>query len=106
MEKFQNAYKRVVVPLGDKSFWPQVDIGVAVRAPLCERPVGQQRKNRMKGCLEGGSGKKAMDKEKMKKLIRGQFRCPNCGELGHIKNSTKCHLNGTKKMQDIMLLRF
>jgi hypothetical protein len=97
VEKFQNAYKRVVVPLGDKSFWPQVDIGVKVGAPLCKRPVGRQRKNRIKGCLEGGSWKKAMDKEKTKKLIRGQFRCSNCGELGHRKNSLKCHLNGTKK---------
>jgi hypothetical protein len=30
MEKFQNAYKRVVVPLGDKSFRPEVDIEVLV----------------------------------------------------------------------------
>jgi hypothetical protein len=30
IEKFKNAYKRVVVPLGDKSFWPKVDIGVPV----------------------------------------------------------------------------
>jgi hypothetical protein len=106
VEKFQNAYKMVVVPLGDKSLWPQVNIGVTIRAPLCKRPVGRQRKNRMKGCLEGGSGKKATDKEKTKKLIRGQFMCPNCGGLGHRKNSMKCHLNGTKKRQDRILLRF
>jgi hypothetical protein len=85
VEKFQNAYKRVVVPLGDKLFWPQVDI---------------------KGCLEGDSRKKAMDKEKMKKLIRGQFRCLNCGELDHKKNSLKYHLNGSKKRQEGMLLLF
>jgi hypothetical protein len=30
IEKLKNAYKRVVVPLGDKSFWPKVDIGVPV----------------------------------------------------------------------------
>jgi hypothetical protein len=30
VEKFKNYYKRVVVPLGDKSFWLQVDIGVLV----------------------------------------------------------------------------
>jgi hypothetical protein len=102
VEKFQNAYKRVVVPLGDKSFWPEVDIDEAVGAPLAKRPVGQQWKNRIKGCLEGGSGKKPSDKEKGKtrKLFRGQFRCPNCGELGHRKNSPKCRLNGTKKRQD------
>jgi hypothetical protein len=58
VEKFKNVYKRVVVPLGDKSFWPNVDIGVPVGAPLVKRPVGWQRKNRIKGCLEVGSGKK------------------------------------------------
>jgi hypothetical protein len=87
-----------MVPLGDKSFWPEVGIAVPVRAPLVKRPVGRQRKNRMKGCLEGGSGKKKSGKErKTKKLFRGQFQCPNCGELGHRKNSPKCYLNGTKK---------
>jgi hypothetical protein len=45
VEKFQNAYKRVVVPLGDKSFWPQVNIGVIVGAPLSKRPMGRQQKN-------------------------------------------------------------
>jgi hypothetical protein len=44
VEKFQNAYKRVVVPLGDKSFWPQVDTDQAVGALLSKRPVGRQRK--------------------------------------------------------------
>jgi hypothetical protein len=98
VEKFKNAYKRVVVPLGDKFFWPKVHIGVPVRAPLVKRPVGRQRKNRMKCCLDGGSGKKKSGKErKTKKLFQGQFRCPNCRELGHRKNSPKCHLNGTKK---------
>jgi hypothetical protein len=42
VEKFQAAYKRVVVPLGDKSFWPEVDIRVPVQAPLVKRPVGRQ----------------------------------------------------------------
>jgi hypothetical protein len=102
VEKFQDAYKRVVVPLGDKSFWPQVDIGVTVGAPLSKRPVGRQRKNRIKSCLEGGSEKKAKgnENEKIRKLIRWQFRCLNCGELGHRKNSPKCHLNGTRKRQN------
>jgi hypothetical protein len=58
VEKFQAAYKMVVVPLGDKSFWPEVDIEVPVGAPLVKRPVGRQSKTRMKGCLEGGSEKK------------------------------------------------
>jgi hypothetical protein len=66
VEKFQNAYKRVVVPLGDKSFWSEVDIDEEVGAPLAKRPVGRQRKNRIKGYLEGGSGKKPSDKEKGK----------------------------------------
>jgi hypothetical protein len=78
---------------------PEVDIGMSVRALLVKRPVGRQKKNRMKGCMEGGSGKKKSDKEKekTKKLFRGQFGCPNCGELGHRKNSPKCYLNETKK---------
>jgi hypothetical protein len=91
VEKFQNAYKMVVIPLCDKSFWPKVDIGVLVGAPLSKRPVGRQRKGRSKNCLEGGSGKKPSDKEKekTKKMIRGLFKCPNCGELGQRKNSPK-----------------
>jgi ribosomal protein L44E len=102
VEKFQNAYKWVVTPLGDKSFWPVVDISKAVGAPLAKRPMGWQQKNRIKSCLESGSGKKPSGnaKEKTRKLIRAQFRCPNCGELGHRKNSSKCHLNETKKRQD------
>jgi hypothetical protein len=44
VEKFQNAYKKVVIPLCDKSFWPKVDIGVPVGAPIAKRHVGQQRK--------------------------------------------------------------
>jgi hypothetical protein len=75
---------------------------VPVGAPLQKRPVGRQRKNRMKDSLEGGNGKKASGKDnaKTRKLIRGQFRCPDYGELGHRKNSPKCHLNGTKKSQE------
>jgi hypothetical protein len=30
----------------------------------------------------------------------GQFRCTNCGRLGHRKNSPKYHLNATRKRQD------
>jgi hypothetical protein len=39
MDTFKNTYKRVVVPLVDKYFWPQVDIGVSVRAPQVKIPV-------------------------------------------------------------------
>jgi hypothetical protein len=99
---FRIAYKRIVVPLGDKSFWPAVDIGVVVGVPLAKRPVGRQRKNRFESCLEGGSEKRpsANEKEKIRKMIQGQFRCPNYEELGHRKNSPKYNLNGTKEMQD------
>jgi predicted RNA-binding Zn-ribbon protein involved in translation (DUF1610 family) len=51
----------------------------------------------MKGCLEGGSGKKKVNNDNGKKSIRGKFKCPNCGELGHRKASYKCPLTGTKK---------
>jgi hypothetical protein len=78
-----------------------VEIVAYVGAPLLKRLVGRQRKNRMKGYLEGGGGKKMEnnESEKVKKLIRGQFKCPNCGQLGHRKASTKCPLNGRKKRQ-------
>jgi hypothetical protein len=44
VEKLQNAYKRVVISLCDKLFWPEDDIGVSVGAPLGKRPVGRQQK--------------------------------------------------------------
>jgi hypothetical protein len=79
-----------------------VDFAAHVGAPLGKRHVGRQRKNRIKGCLEvTGSGKKSVDKqtEKARKLLCGKIQCPNCGEMGHRKNSPKCCLNGTKKRQ-------
>jgi hypothetical protein len=91
VEKSKKAYTRRVEPLGDQSFWPQVGLEDEVCAPLLKRSVGRQRKNRIKGCLEGGSGKKTSENEteKAKKLVRGKFKCPNCGELGHRKNIPK-----------------
>jgi hypothetical protein len=73
MEKFKKAYKRVVVPLENKSFWAQIDIQVRIRVTLVKRHVGRQRKNGMKGFLEGGSGKKKSDKDKeqTKKSFQG-----------------------------------
>jgi hypothetical protein len=99
IENFKKAYAREVHPIAGRSFWPDVEIVAYVGAPLLKRPVGHQRKNRMKGCLEGGSGKKTEknESEKAKKLICGQFKCPNCDPLGHRKASPKCPLNGTKK---------
>jgi hypothetical protein len=95
----QKAYSRLVEPIENKLFWPMVDFAKEVDAPLGKRGVGRQRKNRIKSCLEGGSSKNkpSNDTEKTKKVIRGKFRCPNCGELGHRKSSYKCPLNGTKK---------
>jgi hypothetical protein len=46
-----------------------VQIAVDVGAPIGKRPVGRQRKNRMKECFEGGSGKKPETKCKNKIFI-------------------------------------
>jgi hypothetical protein len=51
VEKFKKAYARRVEQLGDRSFWPQVEIAADVGATLLKRSVGRQRKNRIKGCL-------------------------------------------------------
>lgn len=73
-EKFKKAYEGRIEQLGDKSFWPKVEMASEVGAPLGRRGVGRQRKNRIKGCLEGGRGKKACanETEKQWKVIRGQ----------------------------------
>jgi hypothetical protein len=99
VEMFRKAYDGRIEQLQDKFFWPHVDITKIVVTPLQPRQVGRQRKNRFKSCLEGGSGKKRKGKEveKDRKVLRGQYRCPNCQELGHRKTSPKCLLNGTKK---------
>jgi hypothetical protein len=101
VEKFKKAYTRRMEQLADRSFWPQVEIASDVGAPLGKRVVDHQRKNRIKGCLEGGSGNKlgakATNKAKPKAMLRGKFKCPNCHELGHRKNSLKCPLGRTKK---------
>jgi hypothetical protein len=61
--KFKKAYAREVEQLADRSYWHEVEIVAYVGAPLLKRVVRQQRKNRMKGCLEGRSGKKASGNE-------------------------------------------
>jgi hypothetical protein len=94
---FTTTYSRVVQPIGDKSFWPDVPFAKEVGAPIGKHAVDRQRKNRIKGCHEGGGGKKKTNNENGKKSIRGKFKCPNCGELGHKKASYKCPFNGTKK---------
>jgi hypothetical protein len=118
MEKFRNAYKRLIEPLPDKTQWPHVPLPFKVRAPLDKKGAGRYRKLRIKGCLEGGSGGKgkkaakeaaneadqaAAEEEAMqaakpkRQLVRGKRTCKRCGELGHGETSYKCHLNGTKK---------
>jgi hypothetical protein len=104
VDKFKKAYTRSIENVGDKSFWPHVDIAYAVNAPIGKRSVGRQRKNQMKSCLEGGAAKKKHSvpvEEKEKKILRGKIKCPNCGQLGHRKASPKCPLNGSKKRQAI-----
>jgi hypothetical protein len=69
VEKFKKTYGRRVEHLGDRRFWPHFSIAHEVGAPLSKGPVGRQRKNRMKGCLEvDGSSKKPKSNEKEKKL--------------------------------------
>jgi hypothetical protein len=108
VERFQNAYKRLIEPLPDKSYWPEVDLPYVVAAPLVPRGVGRQRKLRIKSFLEGGGKSKAKSDTKTseqagdnnkgkKQMIRGKRKCPRCGELGHGESSYKCALNGTKK---------
>jgi hypothetical protein len=58
VEKFKNAYKRLIEPLPDKSWWPKVDISSFIGAPLGKRSVGRQKKNRFKSSLEVDGSKK------------------------------------------------
>ena len=117
LERFKNAYKRLIEPLPDKTQWPDVELDFAVNAPLAKRPAGKPRKLRIKGCLEGGKGgmskKDAKDAANQadkdaeleaqeaamgkRQLIMGKRKCKGCGELGHGETSYKCKLNGTKK---------
>jgi hypothetical protein len=82
-----------------KEVFSKVDITTEVSAPLGRRTIGTQRKNRIKRCLEGGSEKRPTRNEtrKVRKLIYGKFKCPNCDEFGHRKNSLKCPHSNTKK---------
>jgi len=117
VQRFKDAYKRLIEPLPDKTHWPKVDLPFSVGAPLDKKGPGRWRKLRIKGCLEGGSGGKtkkdaqeaanqadkdaeleAAEASKGKRqLIRGKRKCNRCGELGHGESSYKCRLNGTKK---------
>jgi hypothetical protein len=111
VERFQKAYKRLIEPLPDKSYWPHVELPFVIAAPLVPRGVGTQRKLRIKSFLEGGGGKSSAksatksdekdgnneaDKGK-KQMIRGKRKCNGFGELGHGETSYKWSLNGKKK---------
>lgn len=56
VEKFRKAYARQIEQLPSKEKWPKVELAFKVGAPLSKRGVGRQQKNRIKSCLEGGSG--------------------------------------------------
>jgi hypothetical protein len=103
---FTTTYSRVVDPIGDNSFWPVVPFAKEVGAPIGKHGVSRQRKQRIKGCLEGGNGTKTSNNDNGKKSIRGKFKCPNYGGLGHRKASYKCPLNGTKKSQRVIIVNF
>jgi hypothetical protein len=59
VDKFKKAYVMNMEELGDHSFRPKVEFVVHVGAPLAKSGVRRQRKNMIKGCLDGRSGKKA-----------------------------------------------
>jgi len=117
VQRFKNAYKRLIEPLLDKTQWLKVDISFPVGTPLDKKGVGRYKKLRIKGCLEGDGGGKTKkvakeaaneaDKDAeleaaeaakgKRQLIRGKRKCKRCGKLGHGKTSYKCRFNETKK---------
>ena len=104
VEVFKKAYSRIIEPLGDKSYWPQVELPWQLGVPLPKKTNGRNRKLRIKSCLEGGGKSKtktvSTDNDPGKRvLVRGKRRCKGCGEFGHVQTSYKCSLNGTKKRQ-------
>ncbi|XP_040380857.1 uncharacterized protein LOC102714198 [Oryza brachyantha] len=94
VERFKNAYKRLIQPLPDKSQWPKVDLSHDLGAPLGKRSAGRQRKNRIKGALEGGgatnkANNEGKETEKEKKRIKGPTKCQKCGGLGYRKRKPR-----------------
>jgi hypothetical protein len=53
---FREAYAGEIEPITDKSQWPQVALEFEMVPPISKRPIGRQRKPRIKGCLEDGGG--------------------------------------------------
>lgn len=74
MERFKNAYKRLIEPFPDKSQWPRIDLPSPLGAPLGKRSIGHQKKKRIKSAFEGGGGKKK-EAVKEKKVLRGKYKC-------------------------------
>jgi hypothetical protein len=107
-EKFKKAYDRLMEELGDRSLLSKVDIGFHVSAPLGRRKVGRQRKNKIKGCPEGGSEKKpsANEIKKAMKLVRGKFKCANCHEVGHKKIALSLYSTAPRKGKYLTYLIF
>jgi hypothetical protein len=71
VERFGNAYKRLIEPPPDKKQCPKVDISSFIGASLHKRCVVRQKKNRFKDPLEGGGCSKISSaKGKKPKKIR------------------------------------
>ena len=108
VSKFRAAYAGEIEPITDKSQWPQVTLDFEMVPPISRRPIGRQRKLRIKGCLEDrgssskgkkkvdGKGKEQVDddeentqenggngKAKERKRFGTTNRCKKYGELGH-----------------------
>nr|ABA98175.1 transposon protein, putative, Mutator sub-class [Oryza sativa Japonica Group]ABA98179.1 transposon protein, putative, Mutator sub-class [Oryza sativa Japonica Group] len=74
VELFRKAYRRIIEPLGDKSYWPQVELPWVLGAPLPKKTNGRYIKLRIKSCLEGGGKSKAKttptDNDSGKRVLR------------------------------------
>jgi hypothetical protein len=104
VEKFKKAYARLVESFADRGSWPKVPFAAEVGAPILKRAVGRQRKNRMKGCLEGGSSKKLSgnETEKAKKIVASSsVQIINSWAIEKIAQSV--HLMGPKRQVSLLL---
>jgi hypothetical protein len=104
MEMFRKAYAKNIESLCSKGKWPKVDLSFQVGAPLKKRVVGRQRKNSIKGCLEGGSGRsKSSSKvaenqnEKTKKWAEAKCNVLTVESWDTGKQATYAHLMEQRK---------